>query len=113
VTCGAIGFKFLASIQLSWTEAYYNSIMIVTTMGPTYSAVQTPEIVFTSFFALASIQFAVVLYALLFGPLIKYLADSLMSSEEKNMVPSLLRVLERIEGSPASPPPYVRPGRQD
>lgn len=48
---GAVGF-YATSLSSTWTSAFYCSILMVTNNGPPYVALTSPEMIFTSFFAL-------------------------------------------------------------
>jgi len=49
---GGIGFHYVA--ELSWDDAFYNSTMMVSTMGPVFTFTTTPAKVFAAFYALTS-----------------------------------------------------------
>lgn len=65
---GGVGFHYIA--DLSWADAFYNSAMMVSTMGPVFNFTTTPAKVFAAFYALTSGLVFIGAVGIAFAPII-------------------------------------------
>jgi len=65
---GGVGFHYTA--DLSWSNALYNSAMMVSTMGPVFTFTTTPSKIFAAFYALTSGLVFIGTVGIAFAPII-------------------------------------------
>ncbi len=70
VVLGATGYHFLAG--LSWIDAAYNAVMILTGMGPVNPLVSSSAKVFATAYALFSGVFFLSMFAILLAPALQH-----------------------------------------
>ena len=73
IIIGTIGYRYIE--DLDWIDAFTNTCLIMSTMGPRYDAKKTKGKIFTSFFALYSGLIFIAVFGVILNKLILFRLD--------------------------------------